>query len=61
MENSNEIFWRVYGILKEREAYWSASGKDIDITRAICYSSAAEIVCAAINGDWEMINQYSYE
>lgn len=61
MKNTNEIFQRAYGILKEREAYWSASGKDVDIIRAICYSSAAEIVRAAIEGNWEAINQFNYE
>jgi len=36
MENSNEIFWRVYGILKEREAYCDASKKEVDSGRGNC-------------------------
>lgn len=61
MKDPNEIFWCAYGILKEREAYWNASKKNEDAIRATCYSSAAEIVRAAIDGDWEVINQFSYD
>ena len=60
MKDPNEIFWHAYGILIERQAYWNASMKEEDIIRATCYSSAAEILRAAINGDWELLNQYSY-
>jgi len=49
---------RAYGILRERANYWRLS--PADPVRAIAYESAATILEAGMNEDWETLNQFDY-
>lgn len=60
MSSQEHALLRAYGILRERMNYFSLGTTQADISRAVAYESASEILKAGINEDWETLNQFDY-